>query len=403
MNGNDLVQAVRDRLVRLPEPYAHHYGVVPLPPPEDAIIIREARATHERALTVLGRIDALSSEMPDPYLISRTLSRLEAVSSSAIEGTNSTLDELLTVEEDDDDAHDAARQVRDYALALDHILPRASAEGTGVFSTELIRELHREAMRHDPDTPDPPGALRETVVWIGGTGNIAYSTYNPAPPDRVGACLEDTAAYLRGAGMHVMTQSLITRMAVAHAHFEAVHPFRDGNGRVGRLLLPMMMAAEGQVPLYLSPYIEANKQGYYASLKAAQQRLDLDPLIGFLSDAISGTVEELLATRTALQALKNGWLMRRRFRTNSASLRALDILVDYPVITATRLAKLLAVSLPSALTAIGQLVEVGILIERTGYRRNRIFTAREMLAIINRPFGVPPLVEDGLFLRTPNV
>jgi Fic family protein len=184
-------------------------------------------------------------------------------------------------------------------------------------------------------------------------------------------------------------------MAVAHAHFEAVHPFADGNGRVGRLLLPLMMAAEGQVPLYLSPFIEANRTAYYAALKAAQQRLEWHEVVGFLADAIAGTVDELLTTRRALENIRHIWLSRRRFRAGSAALRALDFLPHYPVATVGRLAVLLDVSWPQAAQAASQLVEVGILEERTGYRRNRLFTAREALAIINRPFGEEPILPSG--------
>ncbi|WP_264784747.1 Fic family protein, partial [Gluconobacter cerinus] len=101
-----------------------------------------------------------------------------------------------------------------------------------------------------------------------------YSVYNPPPPAAVPHFLEETLDYMREDGMQMMTQSLITRMALAHTHFEAAHPFRDGNGRVGRLLLPLMMAAEKQVPLYLSPYIELHKQADYAVLKQAQQKLN---------------------------------------------------------------------------------------------------------------------------------
>jgi len=386
MNRNELVPAVRERLRRLPAPYEAHYGVLPLPPSEAAIAIGTARASHHRATEMLGKVDAIAAELHDPYVISRTLSRREAVSSSSIEGTNSTLDELLTLEEEDVDARAEARQVRDYALTLDRFLPRAAEIGPDIFSIELICELHSEAMRSDPDYPDVPGVIRGTVNWIGGMG-IATSTYNPPPPADVTACLSDTATYMRMEGMQAMTQSLITRIAIAHAHFEAVHPFRDGNGRVGRLLLPMMMAADGRTPLYLSPYIEANKADYYAGLKSAQQRLDWDPLISFLSDAITGSVEELLATRAALKALRQQWLTRRRFRANSAAVRMIDILVDYPVTTARRMAERLGLSMPATLTGIGQLVEAGIMHERTGHRRNRIFAASEVLALLNRPFG----------------
>jgi Fic family protein len=197
--------------------------------------------------------------------------------------------------------------------------------------------------------------------------------------------------YMRGEGMQVMTQSLITRMAVAHAHFEAVHPFRDGNGRVGRLLLPLMMAAQGEVPLYLSPYIEVHKDAYYASLKAAQQKLNWETATAFIADAISGTVGELLVTRKALKTLEASWATRRKFRSGSAAARSLDLLAYYPVITAKRLGEHLKVSYPAAMTAIEQLSDAGILQEKTGYKRNRVFVAPEVLTIINRPFGEDPL------------
>lgn len=393
MRRDDLSHAVRERLKRLPQPYANHYGVVPLPPPEDAIPLGEIAASHRRASEALARVKLLADEFHDPFVVSRLLRRREAVSSSSIEGTNSTLDELLSVEETGtEEARNAALQVRDYALILEALIPEAAHRGPGIFDRGLIERLHRESMKSDPHYRHVPGELRTTVVWIGGVRDIAYSTYNPAPPDAVPACLDDTLSYLRGEGMQVMAQSLVTRMAVAHAHFESVHPFLDGNGRTGRLLLPLMMAAEGQPPLYLSPYIEAHKAEYYASLKGAQQRLDWPGAIAFMSDAVVGTVDELLVTRKVLKDLEAEWATRRRFRARSAALRSLDLLASYPVLTATRLAGLLDVSFPAAMTAIDQLLDAGILQERTGYRRNRVFIAPEVLTIINRPFGEEPAI-----------
>jgi Fic family protein len=326
------------------------------------------------------------------------------VSSSAIEGTNSTLDELLSVEETEDEkATDAAKQVRDYALALDELVPQAQQQGDALFTSELVRELHRRVMQDDAEYEDVPGELRTRVVWIGGAGNIAYSTFNPAPPDDIQACLEQSAAYMRNEGMQQMKQGLITRMAIAHAHFEAVHPFRDGNGRVGRLLLPLMMAAEGHVPLYLSPYIAEHKDSYYAALKAAQQKLEWHHLVGFLSEAITGTVQELFTTRQALQSLGQAWRLRRKLRKQSAAAKAIDILPHYPVLTIKRLAQLADVSIPAATTAMEQLVEAHILKERTGYARNRVFAAAEALQIINRPFGEDPVLpQDALAIQSHN-
>jgi Fic family protein len=130
--------------------------------------------------------------------------------------------------------------------------------------------------------------------------------------------------------------------------------------------------------------VEANKPAYYAALKAAQQRLEWREIVGFMCDAVIATVEDLLDRRAALEALRADWGTRRQFRLGSASLRALDVLVDYPVVTVKRMAGLLGVSFPTASEAVAQLAEVGILTERTGYARNRVFVAREVLAIMDR-------------------
>jgi len=393
---SDLSGAVRERLARLPPPYSAHYGVIPLPPPEDPVLLTSALPALRAASDALARVSTLAAELGDPFILSRILPRREAVSSSAIEGTNSTLDELLRVEEAEGPASDAARQVRDYATALDDLLPRARRRGHAFFRSAVVPELHRAVMRSDTAYQDRPGALRDAVVWIGGRGDISNSTYNPTPPANIAASLADSMTYLRCEGMQGVNQHLIVRMAIGHAHFEAVHPFRDGNGRVGRLLLPLMMAAEGQVPLYLSPYIEANRADYHAALKAAQQRLDWNAVVGFVARTVTRTVDELMITRDALTQLRRAWRGRGKFRANSAASNALDVVPHYPVLTIGRLGQVLGVSFPAARTAIGHLMSLGILEERTGYRRNRIFACPEVLAIVNRPFGEAPDLPAGL-------
>ncbi len=393
VNRAGLSHNVRMALKRLPPPFANHYGVVPSPPPAAHPSVIPVARECEAAIIALTRLETIASERGDPWLVSRIILRQEALSSSAIEGTSSTLDELLLVEETGDTSGQyAAGQVKDYALCLDEAIPRAIAIGPNVFTEALVRDLHRSVTRGDPDYRDPPGALREKVVWIGGHGNIAYSTYNPTPPEDIARCLSDNIAYMRGDADELYAPGVITRMAVAHAHFEAVHPFSDGNGRVGRLLLPLMMAAQGHAPLYLSPYIEANRTAYYTALKAAQQRHLWHEIIGFIAEAITATVAELLATRAALRELHTVWLSRRKFRAGSAALRALDVLPHHPILTTARLASVLQVSAPQANQAIAQLIEAGILHERTGYRRNRLFAATEALSVINRPFGEDPVL-----------
>jgi Fic family protein len=184
---------------------------------------------------------------------------------------------------------------------------------------------------------------------IGGAAHIANSTYNPTPPDELPACLAET----------------------------------------------MMMAAEGLMPVYLSPYIEAHSHAYTGLLKAAQRRLEWQELIGFLSDAIVATVNELPTTRDALRRLGAIWRGRRKFRKDSSAERALDVLPHYPVLTIRRLSKLLDISVPAATTAVEQLIEAGILVERTGYARNRVFVTTDALTIVDRAFGEEAVLPEG--------
>lgn len=374
---------------------SNHRGVVPIPPPRNGLDLGGVLPRLVEAANALGRFRALASDMADPFLASRLLTRREAVSSSSIEGTNSTLDELLAVDDADERGSEDTRQVRDYALILDELVPKARATGPAFLTLDLVNGLHARAMRGDGGYKGSLGTFRGEVVWIGGRGDIAYSTWNPPPPDRLAGCMAECVDYMRNEGPQAVSQNLVTRMALAHVHFEAVHPYRDGNGRVGRLLLPLMMAAEGDVPLYLSPYIEAHRTDYYEALKAAQQRLDWGVAVGFVSDAIVGTVEELLVTRRALAELRGSWEGRRRFRRKSAAAEAVELLPHHPVVTIRRLGELLGVTPTQARLAVDQLVGAGILTERTGYARNRIFAADEVLRIVNRPYGEAPVLDDG--------
>ncbi|MDB5414289.1 MAG: filamentation induced by cAMP protein Fic [Rubritepida sp.] len=390
MDRSALSAKVRSRLERLPPPYSHAYGVVPLPPPTGVLNLLPVLPQLHAAVAALERVQTLAKALRSSYLVNRVLPRREAVSSSAMEGTYSTLDELLNTEEasETEESAGADLQVREYALALEALLPRAEAEGSGIFTEQEIRDLHRRVMRHDGDYQDIPGELRQRVVWIGGSPDISRSTFNPPPPARIAECLADSLRYLRQEDdPDTRQQSIVTRMAVAHAHFEAVHPFRDGNGRVGRLLLPLMMAAEGMIPIYLSPYIEAHRSAYIEALKAAQQRLEWHVMVGFMADAVCGTVDDLLVMQAELEALRSAWESRRPFRGMSAASRALDVLPSYPVLTIRRLSALLNVTFPAASTAIAQLREAGILRERTGYARNRIYVAPEVLAIMGSRQG----------------
>jgi Fic family protein len=230
-----------------------------------------------------------------------------------------------------------------------------------------------------------PGELRKKVVWIGGGGNIATSRFNPPPPNDVLGCLVDQLDYLRCDGMQQLHQSIITQMAIAHAHFEAIHPFQDGNGRVGRLLLPLMLAVSGHTPLYLSPYIAMNKAEYIEALVAAQQRLEYEPLIGHLSRAVVSIVADADNALNRLNKLSADWRLRRKFRKGSAAQRMLEELLGHPVVTGKTVVRLLKISRKPAYDCLKQLEDIKILRERTGNKRNKVFVADEVLNIFQNP------------------
>src|SRR5258706_4299366 len=389
MRRDNLTESIRNRLERLPRPYDAHYGVVPAAPEEGPADIKPAAGAHNIAMKAIQKADRIYASLPDHFMLSRILVRQEAVNSSSMEGTHSTLDAVLEAEElgEESNADKETGLVRDYAAALEKALAFVEGEERRAFT--LIQGLHRNLMAGDTDYGDPPGQLRMRVVWIGDKG-MEHSTFNPPPPQRVLACLEDNIAYLRTDGLQQVQQSIIVRVAIAHAHFEAVHPFRDGNGRIGRLLIPLIMAADGHAPLYLSPYINANKPRYVEGLEAAQQRLDYSPLVNLLSDAIMASVREAEQSLDALRQLKAVWARRRKFRKGSAAEKALDVLTGFPIVTARRLSQRLNISYTPANSGISQLVDTGILAELTGHRRNRVFVSRDVLRIFNRPFGDEP-------------
>jgi len=379
-----LAGAVRARLKRYPPPLDNHYGVVPLPPSEEIIPLKQAEPAHREALSAIGRADALAKAAPDHFLLSRILVRQEAVTSSAIEGTNSTLDALLESEADPE--HDApdddTEQVKSYALTLERHLGNVERNGHDAFSVALLRDLQRDVVKDDKSYKGTPGKIRQHVVYI-GTGHISRSTYNPAPPANIHECLRDQIAYLHCNGLQQLHQSIIVRMAIAHAHFEAIHPFPDGNGRVGRLLLPLMLAAEDHTPLYIAPHLAERRADYVSGLKEAQQRLNYEPLIEAFSHAIIASVAKAERAHDALRDLQIRWRASKKWRRNSSAERALTLLPLWPVVTRKSLASSLNVSEHAAGDAIVILTDAGILKERTGYRRNRMFMAPDVLNIFN--------------------
>ncbi|MEQ9245791.1 MAG: Fic family protein, partial [Nitratireductor sp.] len=332
------------------------------------------------------------------YLFARRV----AVSSSRMEGTWSTIDDVLTPidEYEQDDRKSEHQSVRGYAAALEYGFAQVRERGVNALTTDLVCHLHELVMSKDPEFWGIAGRVRAPgdpgdVVQIAGGGRKEDAIYNPTPPEHTARCLEDVMGWLRNEeiiemGEAGMGMSLPVRMAIGHAHFEAVHPFSNGNGRIGRILWPLQMAATGHLPLYLSGYVERNKVEYGRALQEAQKKLSYNAIIDFVANAIVASQHEETISKEAVAALPAVWQKRGNFRRHSSAARALTTITRMPILTASLLSEELQVSFQAASSALKALGEHHIVRERTGQGRNRKFAAEEVIAVLARPFGEDP-------------
>lgn len=368
-----------------------------VPPAPPATLPRGLPATAiAKATQIIEQLQKSDSLSDLDRLISFLFVRREAVQSSRMEGTWSTVDHVLSPGElyDKNEAKSERASVLGYAHALESEFEKAFQKSNTVFTNALICKLHKNVMAKDPEYRGKPGKIRNTPVLIGGLHRKENSVFNPAPPRHVERCLREVLewmaneelAELGNAGMGI---PLVVRMAIGHAHFEAVHPFTDGNGRVGRMLMTLQMAAHRILPLYLSGYIEAEKDQYGLALQAAQKKLNYAPLVELICEAIVASDKEARQTRTALEKLPGQWRKRGSFRAKSAAQRLLDLLITNPIFTVKLIEAHLGVSKPAANRAVTQLVEAGIVRERTGRERYRVFAAEEVIGLLAREFMEP--------------
>jgi Fic family protein len=369
--------------------------VVPPKPPRDISEALSLPLVRDANLALQAR-PSLQSASEIQQTMAYLLARREAVSSSRMEGTWSTVDEVLSPATDDTRLS-ASASVRGYANAVVYGIQVVHTEGMAALTPKLLCTLHEKVMQKDPAFYGVPGRFRKPglpgeVVQIGSPGRKEDSLYNPTPPAHVARCLDDVLAWmtdesllqLGDAGMGMV---LPIRMAVGHSHFEAVHPFSDGNGRVGRMLWALQLVAAARLPLYLSSYVEAERAEYGEALQEAQKQLSYRRIIDFVCHAIIASTEEETVTRESLQNLPDLWQERGRFRRGSSASRALELLLRMPLITVRLLADELGVSLPAANEGIKRLEQSGVVRDRHGRGRRRIYAAEEVINLLSRPFG----------------
>ena len=365
---------------------------VPAPlPPEPALLMDDQlQELAQRASLALGRLDGISTLLPEPQHLLYSYIRKEAVLSSQIEGTQSSLSDLLLYEAEGSPGVSMAdvREVSNCAAALEHGI-QLLRDGLPL-SLRLIREVHGVLLRDGRGADKQPGEFRRSQNWIGGTrpGNARHV---PPPPDAVIDCMGDLENFLHGQPRAV---PVLIRAALAHVQFETIHPFLDGNGRIGRLLITFLLHSEGllsQPLLYLSLYFKQHRSRYYELLQSVRTEGDWEEWIVFFLEGIIAVSAQAADTARKLLTLFHGHQQQVRTlgRLTSSALRVMDHLQRHPVTTTTAVATATGMSFHTAQRVFAALQPLGIVTEGTGRKYGRFYTYTGYLDILNEETNTP--------------
>ena len=328
----------------------------------------------------IGRLAGEGRHLSNPHLLIRPFIRKEAVLSSRIEGTQTSLSELLAaeagaaVERSPADLH----EVGNYVVALEYGLRRLDSLP---LSLRLVRELHERLMHGVRGDIATPGEFRRSQNWIGRPGStLEDATYVPPPPSELMPCLAAWERYLHDESMPPLVHA-----ALIHAQFEAIHPFLDGNGRVGRLLITLLMVQRNVLPsplLYLSAYFERTRQEYYARLLDITERGEWEEWLAYFLTGVAAQSEDAIERIQRIEGLLSGWkleLVRERSRVPE---RALDLFSENPFWTVGALAERLEVAFTTAQRAVNRLEALGAVSRVGEERRDRVYCAQRILDVL---------------------
>jgi len=363
---------------------------LPLPPNPPLDLSSGRQRLLERATLALGRLDSITLLLPDPNLFLYAYVRREAVLSSQIEGTQSSLADLLLfeLEEAPGVPFDDVVEVSNYVAALEHGMKRLR-EGLPL-SNRLLREMHATLLSRGRGVEKSPGEFRHTQNWIGGTrpGNAHFI---PPPPAHVEECM---AALERFIHAEETPYPALVKAALAHVQFETLHPFLDGNGRIGRLLIAFILHHGGALSkplLYLSLYFKQHRAEYYRLLDLVRREGDWEAWLDFFLEGAENTATNAVQTAQRLLRLfqEDSARVQSLGRAAASALRVFNILRERPLVTLNEAHRHTGVSFPTATKGMNALIELGIVRELTGQRRNRVFAYDRYLAILNE--GIEPL------------
>ncbi len=362
----------------------------PLPPAPPLTFTPALRKLLERATLAVGRLDSVTLLLPDPDIFLYSYIRREAVLSSQIEGTQSSLSDLLMFEMDAAPGvpFDDVVEVSNYVAALDHGMERLSSGFP--LCNRLLKEMHAVLLSRGRGSERQPGTFRTSQNWIGGTrpGNALFV---PPPPHLVDGCMSDLEKFLHDEGQPYPT---LVKAALAHVQFETIHPFLDGNGRLGRMLVSFILHHDGllQHPLlYLSLYLKRHRERYYDLLMQVRRTGNWEEWLDFFLEGVEQTANDAVETARALVALFHAdeTRIQETGRRAGTVLRVFRSFCRRPVTSVKEIRKTTGLSFPACATAVETLRELGIVEEITGRQRNRVFRYTGYLSILNEGAGAP--------------
>jgi len=369
------------------------YLPAPLPPQPPLVIDAALQAQLDRANRAIGRLDGIFTVLPDTALFLYFYVRKEALLSSQIEGTQSSLSDLLLFEGEQipNVALDDVREVSNYVAALDHGLRRMRQDGFPI-SLRLIREMHAILLRDGRGASKDPGEFRRSQNWIGGSrpGNARFV---PPPPEEVMGCLGALEKYLHD---DPEVTPLLIKAALAHVQFETIHPFLDGNGRMGRLLITLLLCGEGALReplLYLSLYFKTHRDTYYDWLQRVRETGDWEGWLRFFVAGVEETAEG--ASETARRILALFEADRARIgdlgKAAATSLRLHEYMRRKPLFSIAQAMTGLEMTAPTIAAALERLEGIGLVRETTGRKRDRVYSYAPYLAILSE--GAEPITK----------
>lgn len=376
---------MRSRAGKHVEQPGGHKAFVPAPLPPDPPVIIDGRLWQglSNADRALGRLDGLADMLPNPNLFVAMYVRKEAVLSSQIEGTQSSLSDLLEFESEGM----AGRMPKDVAEVVNHV--RAMNHGLErlkelPLSLRLIREIHSKLLEGVRGQQRAPGAFRRVQNWIGpeGTG-IEDAMFVPPPPQEMRGAMAELEVFLHNSP----PMPLLIKCGLVHAQFETIHPFLDGNGRIGRLLITFMLCHARVLArplLYISHYFRQRRAEYYDRLQRVRDEGDWEGWLRFFVQGVYDVSVQATETARRIVALREGHqtLLRERGRGRVNALGLLDMLYEHPVVTASSVARGLKVTEPTAYRLIADMERLGLLTEMTGRTRGRRFCYKPYLEIL---------------------